>query len=375
MMRQKTVACFSPYPEVGPSVRHRVLALGPIWQNAGYKLTLYPFMGTKFYKIRKRLDRLGTLLKVAHFAAATGLTLVRASLCWRFDVVIIHREAFPLGPPWVERLICKVAKRTIFDLDDAIWNPPTQALNQRAIFWYPQRTRDIVRNCDAVVVGNRHLHAYVQQAMALAPACATQVYVVPTGYDDLCHHPLYPDLAREKNARPTPIVVWIGSEGNAEYLIPLLPVLLQVHQKTPFVLRLVGGADIFTIAQEGLAIERVLWTLSGEPMALLESDIGIMPLPDSPYEQGKCGFKLVQYWSAALPVVASPVGVNKSYVNGHNGRLAKEPTEWKEALEGLLADSALRRAMGQAGYATYCESFTRRKCGDAWLPLLKALPV
>ena len=47
-----------------------------------------------------------------------------------------------------------------------------------------------------------------------------------------------------------------------------------------------------------------------------------MPLPDSPWERGKCGFKLIQYMAAGLPVVASPVGVNDRIVSPGVGYLA-----------------------------------------------------
>ncbi|MBL0298022.1 MAG: glycosyltransferase [Betaproteobacteria bacterium] len=39
-----------------------------------------------------------------------------------------------------------------------------------------------------------------------------------------------------------------------------------------------------------------------------------MPLPDSPWERGKCGYTLVQYTACGVPVVASPVGVNRERV-------------------------------------------------------------
>jgi glycosyltransferase involved in cell wall biosynthesis len=39
---------------------------------------------------------------------------------------------------------------------------------------------------------------------------------------------------------------------------------------------------------------------------LSSSDIGIMPLKHTMFENGKCGFKLIQYMASGLPVVASP---------------------------------------------------------------------
>lgn len=364
MARPMRIACFAPYPALGPSTRHRILALAPHWQAAGFALTLYPFMSERFYRIRKRFDRPGTALKLLHFAWASLLTLLRTLGCFRFDAVIIHREAFPLGPAWMERLICRLARRSLYDLDDAIWNPPSQAINQRGIFWRPERTRDIMRRCHVIVVGNQHLQRYAELALADPGSRHGQIALIPTGYDDLGGPAAQP--ARQAK----PVIVWIGSEGNAEYLLPILPALQMLAAQQPFTLRLIGGADIATIQAAGIAFEYLPWSAEVETPALLGSDIGIMPLPDNPYEQGKCGFKLVQYWSAGLPVVASPVGVNKDYVDGANGVLAADPEAWLAALGSLLESPAQRHKMGAAGYATYQARFTRERCAQAWLPLL-----
>ena len=75
-----------------------------------------------------------------------------------------------------------------------------------------------------------------------------------------------------------------------------------------------------------------------------------MPLPDGPFERGKCGYKLIQYMACALPVVASPVGANRDIVEqGRNGFLASDADEWRAALHALVADPGLRRRFGEAG--------------------------
>jgi hypothetical protein len=54
--------------------------------------------------------------------------------------------------------------------------------------------------------------------------------------------------------------------------------------------------------------------------------------------------------ACGLPVVASPVGVNRQIVeHGVNGFLAETPEQWEQALQTLLADAGLRQRMGQAG--------------------------
>ena len=78
--------------------------------------------------------------------------------------------------------------------------------------------------------------------------------------------------------------------------------------------------------------------------------IGIMPLDDTPWARGKCGYKLIQYMACGIPVIASPVGVNADIVeHGVNGFLANTQAEWREAIRALLGDADLRRQMGAAG--------------------------
>jgi glycosyltransferase involved in cell wall biosynthesis len=75
-----------------------------------------------------------------------------------------------------------------------------------------------------------------------------------------------------------------------------------------------------------------------------------MPLPDTPWMRGKCGYKLIQYMACGLPVVASPVVVNAEIVtHGETGFLASSPAEWRSVLQTLINDPELRVRMGQAG--------------------------
>ena len=98
-------------------------------------------------------------------------------------------------------------------------------------------------------------------------------------------------------------------------------------------------------------IEHRPWSLDSERDDLASFDLGIMPLPDSEWARGKCGYKALQYFSAGVPAIASPVGVARELVgeDGERGALASSPEEWHAALERLAADAAERARMGRRG--------------------------
>jgi glycosyltransferase involved in cell wall biosynthesis len=52
------------------------------------------------------------------------------------------------------------------------------------------------------------------------------------------------------------------------------------------------------------------------------------------FENGKCGFKLIQYMASGLPVVASALPANKEIVqDGSNGYIVTSETEWYNSRE------------------------------------------
>ena len=90
-------------------------------------------------------------------------------------------------------------------------------------------------------------------------------------------------------------------------------------------------------------------------------DIGIMPLPDEPWERGKCGYKLVQYMACGRPVVASPVGANRDIVrDGVEGRLATTPDEWDRARCRARRGRRRPGAHGAAGRARAEQGYSRQ---------------
>ena len=165
----------------------------------------------------------------------------------------------------------------------------------------------------------------------------------------------------------TPRVVWIGSPSTLQYLRACAVPLMDLAQRIPFTLRVIGGGNLIL---PGVDVEPVLWALGTETVRIAECEVGIMPLSDSPWEQGKCAYKLIQYMAAGLPTVSSPSGANLHVVvEGKTGLFANTPEEWIDQLEVLLRDAALRKRLGEAGRSRVEAEF----CLQVTAPLLAQL--
>ena len=116
------------------------------------------------------------------------------------------------------------------------------------------------------------------------------------------------------------------------------------------------------------------WSSDDEVQDLQSFDIGLMPLMDDPWSWGKCGLKIVQYQGVGLPVVCTPVGINRDLVaNGENGFWAWDQGEWIEKLSALIEDADLRRKMGLKGRERVREGFSLQECRQRVCQLLDNL--
>jgi hypothetical protein len=256
-----------------------------------------------------------------------------------YDLLWIEKEALPWIPAWAELVLLKmVGTKIVVDYDDAVFHTYDQHRNRFVRKLLGFKIDRIMSIADLVIVGN----SYLGLRAKAAGACA--VVELPTVVDLRS----YPDpvLARADDEGPFTLG-WIGSPLTSSYLEPLRPALTALMAQLSLRIILIGGESG---ALTGLPVERVAWSADTEAVELARCDAGIMPLPDLPWERGKCGYKLIQYMASALPVVASPVGVNREIVvPGETGFLAETESDWISSLFRLAQAPQLRRKMGIAG--------------------------
>ena len=146
------------------------------------------------------------------------------------------------------------------------------------------------------------------------------------------------------------VLGWIGSGTSAQYLDLIREPLRRLSSRYPgLTFRIIG---IKNWTEEGVHVENKSWSIENEATDLQGFDVGLMPITDDPWTRGKGGYKLLQYMAAGLPVVTSPVGINREIVeDGSSGFWASTPNEWEDRIRRLIDDVGLRRSMGQCGRA------------------------
>lgn len=330
------VLLLSKYDRLGASSRMRSVQYLPYLEAHDVDVSHRPLFGDDYVRGLYDDNR-----RSAARVAGSYLRRVRdVMLHRRFDLVWLEKELLPWLP---EGLLAP--RPFVVDYDDAIFhqydahpNPLVRALLGRKI-------DHVMRRAAVVIAGNEYL---ADRARA---ARARRVVTIPTAVD--LERYTAPQSDPERDADDDLVVGWIGTPVTTRFV---QKVLNEVPPTPGIRYRLVGASRFSTRAD----IDWVDWTEADEVAQIQQFDIGIMPLTDTPFERGKCGYKLIQYMACGKPVLASDVGANATII-GDAGRLVADG-EWHEALveirDGRSALATLRATARRRVEAQYCTKVT-----------------
>jgi len=166
---------------------------------------------------------------------------------------------------------------------------------------------------------------------------------------------------------------WIGSPSTAPDLELIGQSLTEIAREFEIEVHVVGAEIDPSPDYKVLSFP---WSTEAEQILLSTMHIGIMPLADTEFRQRKCGFKIVQYMSAGIPVIASDVGGNRwIMIEEHRvaGYVAKTHEEWVRAFEDLLGNGELRRQRGVDGAEIARERFSLSIAQELWTKSLESV--
>jgi glycosyltransferase involved in cell wall biosynthesis len=320
------------YERSGASSRLRMIQYAETLQAHGIEHSLNPFFNKSYLE---RLYRERSTLGPAMTAYADRLGQLRSA--GKADLIWLEKEALPWIPWGIERALLPQAVPVVVDFDDAVFHRYDMHRSTSVRRLLGSKLDKLMASASLVTAGNRYLADRAQSAGAL------RVEIVPTVVDLTAY-----SQRPEPFSASCPKIGWIGTPSTwSEYMAPMMSMLLQSAEASGARLVAVGAGSA---AKTHPLLDNLPWTEDSEVARIQAMDIGVMPLTDTPWARGKCGYKLIQYMACGIPVIASPVGVNAEIVeHGVNGFLVTTEIEWTEALQTLLQDPALRTRMGLEG--------------------------
>lgn len=354
------VLFIAQYGSIAASSRTRVFDYLPLLKSRGVCADLEVVTPDGLILLgysRNPICRLVYFFRVMWNTIRIGLRSVRSAP--DYDVIFIQKVIFPFPFP---QLLRRFREKIVFDFDDAIFTLEDPARNLVSRFRTYRRsagTPQMLRSASHAIVENSYTGEY-------ARGFCKDVSTI-TG-------PIDTDRYRNKGKNTCSEVVlgWIGSPTTTPYLELIREPLRSLGKTFPDLVVCLIGASECDI--DGIEARFYDWSLETEVDHLALFDIGLMPLPDDPFTQGKGGYKLLQYQSMGLPVVASPVGINGEIVeDGVNGLLANGTREWVVALTRLIESPDLRVQMGRRGRDKMVKEFSLTKSSLKFQQILETV--
>lgn len=302
-----------------------------------------PSVRFRVLPIAKEIINLGINVKINRYPKTAGqrcIFLINSLfLKQNYDACIIQKRLLTR----LEILILrKIAKKIIFDFDDAVWTDQKESsFPGSGKKWNQfQYTTSAV---DLVIAGNKYL----------ADAIGRNIpkFISPTPIDTHIYSP-----KKTYDSASEPIIGWMGTSSYIPGTESAIRILRTISKRK---IRIISNAS----PEERLLndVEFIRWSPENELSQLQDISIGIMPLPDDGYTRGKCGFKLLQYMSCKVVPIASAIGFNREVItHGVDGFLVENENQWAEYAKLLINDEKLRRKMANSARNTVESRFDIR---------------
>lgn len=316
------------YGPLAASTRYRLGQYVPGFAKLDIDLHIVHLLGDDY--LRRRFD--GASLPLAAIFREGFARLMHLWNQDEYDGVILHCELFPLLPGLIERAL--IRKPYIYDFDDAFYLKYRSGLMGVVRPLLGRKFDAVMAGASEVTAGNHVLADYARQHNR-------NTRYLPTVVDTARYLP-----QPTKRGGQVFTVGWIGSPSTALYLTELAVPLSTIGKEGPVRFIVIGGK---APAIPHVTVVELDWDEKNELDLINSFDVGVMPLPQDDWAQGKCAFKLIQYMACSVPVIASPVGANIEVVNGVCGLMASTPQDWTEALRTFRDQPNRRNEMGQLG--------------------------
>jgi glycosyltransferase involved in cell wall biosynthesis len=370
-MNKNKVSIYVRNKEITPSSYYRIIQFAKCFEDeviireiASYKIYNKFLNADKTQKLSYYY--LGILYYFTMLSRATYYLLI--DLFVRPDYVILSKTFCPRYTPYyLLCLIDSVTKKAKFywDFDDYIFESGEISKKQASI---------LEKNSKNIVVTSDFLRSKIR------PEYRNKVILLPTTDGDLQG---FNKIDLMKNRRTTfdrkINLVWVATAGNIPSLLKIIEVLDKAAAKikrdyNKDLLLVVVCNKPVEVEVTHLNIKNIKWTRDVAKEEIYNAHIGLMPLINREYALGKGGFKLVQYISTGLPVIASNIGFNKDIVDKKCGILIDDidkNDDWLDAIIQIATSWEVWKAYSAQAYSQWESKFSFDHNLEVWKELLR----
>jgi glycosyltransferase involved in cell wall biosynthesis len=319
-----------------------------LWERvlagAGIELRYAPFESERLHEIIYQPGHHGE--KAAEMVRCYRRLIGRARHGRDYDAVLVNREAALIGPAVIEEALARAGVPLVYLLDDPMYIRYRSPVNGRLSYLKCfSKFGRLCRLASVVIANSRGNRAFAAERNA-------NVWEIPSVVDGE-RYDGFRDGAAERDRVG---VGWTGSATTAPNLAMIAQPLRALADRPDVRLSLIGARDLEPL---GLQSHVVPWRPQSEIDDLRALDIGLLPVPPSPWEPNKFYLKLVQYMALGIVPVATPAGDNARVIeDGVHGFLVGSEREWVDTVDRLIADPERREQVGRAAAQRAAERYT-----------------
>ena len=273
-----------------------------------------------------------------------------------YDAVLVQKKLFATGR--VE-FLRKHSAKLIYDTDDATWHPHGRPHHFLTRWRTARRLKRIVQHANYCLAANEVLATTLRQ-------WSPRVEVLPMALDGGRWRPKTSDLSAPLR------IGWSGAPVNLPYLEAIEPALLKIQQANPQT-----EIIVFCGQRPGFKAE-LKYTFCpfqpGQEASVVSSfDIGLLPLPDTDFADGKSPIKGLQYLATGIPAVVSPRGATREmFRESETALFARTPDEWFQALQTLINSPEMRHQMGRQARLHFDANYALQHTAGRFADLLRS---
>lgn len=322
-MDKDSITLFPRYNPSGASSRYRIYQYLPFWKLFKGEIKIKPF----FNKTSNHRE-LGFPLLFLFFRRIWNLLKLNYG-----SKIIIEKELFPFFFDFI--FLLKIFKiKYVIDFDDAIFHNYDLSRNFIIRKLLKNKIPELICGAEAVITGSPYLTNYALQYNK-------NVFEIPTSI--VFENYKRRLIVKDKNKF---IIGWIGSKSTSNHLLLIKDAIIEFSNKNECEFHLIGfDRNLYDFENEKIKV--IDWESQNEVENICQFDVGIMPLSNSPFENGKCGFKLVQYMACGIPTISTPLDANLKINRNNKNLFANTCFEWIDCFNMVLLNQNFYKEIGK----------------------------